>query len=218
MIYLIITTSINNRYETNTIEINEKNNRKERYLYAIKETLNVLPQEIMPIIVENNGKRDTYLDNFYIAVRGETPVKVLYTENNTQQFKSKGTNELLDIKEVIEKCNIQDNDIIIKLTGRYRALSPKFFKDVITNEHEYDAFVKFFGTCSLKFELYDCILGCYAMRAKYIKLWNHYSIDNYKSAEIAFAKYTRFSGARLKEIETLDVECCFAEDNRILNV
>jgi hypothetical protein len=56
------------------------------------------------------------------------------------------------------------------------------------------------------------------MRAKYIKLWNHYSIDNYKSAEIAFAKYTRFSGARLKEIETLDVECCFAEDNRILNV
>jgi hypothetical protein len=221
MIYLIITTSINNRYETNAIEINEKNNRKERYLYAIKETLNVLPQEITPIIVENNGKRETYLDNFYNginAVRGETPVKVLYTENNTQQFKSKGTNELLDIKEVIEKCDIKDDDLIIKLTGRYRVLSPKFFEDVIANQKDYDAFVKFFGTCSLKFELYDCILGFYAMRAKYIKLWNHYSIDNYKSAEIAFAKYTRFSGARLKEIETLDVECCFAEDNRILNV
>lgn len=210
MIYLIITTSIHNRYGSQNT-----NERKERYLYAISETLKLLPQEITPIIVENNGKRETYLDNFY---HGVNRVKVLYTENNKLSFKSKGTNELLDIKEVIEKCDIQDDDLIIKLTGRYKVLSPKFFKDVIVNQKDYDAFVKFFGTCSLKFELYDCILGFYAMRAKYIKLWNHYSIDNYKSAEIAFAKCTRFSGARLREVETLDVECCFAEDNRILNV
>jgi CMP-2-keto-3-deoxyoctulosonic acid synthetase len=205
MIYLIITTSINNRYGSQAV-----NERKERYLYAIKETLKQLPYEITPIIVENNGKRETYLDNI--------GVKVLYTENNKQPFKSKGVNELLDIKEVIEKCNIKDDDIVIKLTGRYRVLSPKFFKDVIENKNRYDAFVKFFGSCTLKFEIYDCILGCYAMRAKYIKLFNHYSIDNYKSAEIALARYVRLSGARLKEVETLDVECCFAEDNRILVV
>ena len=210
MIYLIITTSINNRYGAQQV-----NERKERYLYAIKETLKQLPQEITPIIVENNGKRGTYLDNFYHGIGN---VSVVYTENNKLPFKSKGANELLDIKEVIEKCNIKDDDIVIKLTGRYRALSPKFFKDVIENEDIYDAFVKFFGTCSLKFEEYDCILGYYAVRAKYIKLYNHYSIDNYKSAEIAFARYVRLSGARLKEIETLDVECCFAEDLRILDV
>jgi len=210
MIYLIITTSINNRHGSQNA-----NERKERYLYAINNTLKLLPQEITPIIVENNGKRETYLDNFY---HGVNAVKVLYTETNKQQFKSKGTNELLDIKEVIQKCNIKDDDMIIKLTGRYRALSPKFFKDIIANQNEYDIFVKFFGTCTLKFELYDCILGYYAMRTKYIKLINHYSIDNYKSAEIAFARYVRFSGARLKEVETLDIECCFAEDNRILNV
>ena len=210
MIYLIITTSINNRYGAQQV-----NERKERYLYAIKETLKQLPQEITPIIVENNGKRGTYLDNFYHGIGN---VSVVYTENNKLPFKSKGANELLDIKEVIEKCNIKDDDIVIKLTGRYRALSPKFFKDVIENEDIYDAFVKFFGTCSLKFEEYVCILGYYAVRAKYIKLYNHYSIDNYKSAEIAFARYVRLSGARLKEIETLDVECCFAEDLRILDV
>jgi len=34
--------------------------------------------------------------------------------------------------------------------------------------------------------------------------YNHLSIDNYKSAEIAFAKYVRFCGERLKEIENLD--------------
>jgi CMP-2-keto-3-deoxyoctulosonic acid synthetase len=205
MIYLIITTSINNRYGYQAV-----NERKERYLYAIRETLKQLPQEITPIIVENNGTRETYLDNI--------GVKVLYTENNKQPFKSKGANELLDIKEVIGKCNIEDDDIVIKLTGRYRVLSPKFFKDIIENENRYDAFVKFFGSCTLKFELYDCILGCYAMRAKYIKLFNHYSIDNYKSAEIALARYVRLSVSRLKEVETLDVECCFAEDNRILIV
>ena len=56
------------------------------------------------------------------------------------------------------------------------------------------------------------------MRAKYIKLFNHLTIENYKSAEIAFAKYARFCGARLKETEMLDVECSFAEDLRILIV
>ena len=210
MIYLIITTSINNRHGSQNT-----NERKERYLYAINNTLKLLPEQIIPIIVENNGKRETYLDNFYHGVKR---VQVVYTENNKLPFKSKGANELLDINEVINKCNIKDNDLVIKLTGRYRALSPKFFNDVIANEHEYDAFVKFFGTCSLKFEIYDCILGCYAMRTKYIKLFNHYSIDNYKSAEIAFARYIRLSGVRLKEIETLDIECCFAEDNRMLVV
>jgi hypothetical protein len=205
MIYLIITTSINNRHGSQNA-----NERKERYLYSINNTLKLLPYEITPIIVENNGKRETYLDNI--------GVKILYTENNKQQFKSKGANELLDIKEVIEKYNIKDDDMIIKLTGRYRALSPKFFNDVIANEHKYDAFVKFFGSCSLKFEEYDCILGCYAMRAKYIKLYNYYSIDNYKSAEIAFARYVKLSGIRLQEVQTLDIECCFAEDLRILDV
>ena len=70
----------------------------------------------------------------------------------------------------------------------------------------------------MKFEQYDCILGCYALRAKYIKLFNHFSIDNYKSAEIAFARYVRFCGANIKEIDNLDIECIFAEDLRKLVV
>ena len=79
-------------------------------------------------------KRETYLDNFY---HNQEHLKVFYTENNKQQFKSKGANELLDIKEVIEKCGMKDDDIIIKLTGRYRILSPQFFNDVIENENKY---------------------------------------------------------------------------------
>lgn len=210
MIYLIITTSINNRF--GAIDSEE---RKQRYLYAISETLKLLPLNIQPIIVENNGLRKTYLDNF---IYNNQQVNVLYTNNNKLNFKSKGTNELLDIKEVINRFKINDNDIIIKLTGRYMMQSPLFFDEIIKNEDKFDAFVKFFGTCSLKFEKYDCILGCYAIRAKYIKLLNHLTIDNYTSAEIAFAKYVRFCGAKVHEIEQLDIECCFGEDQRILYV
>jgi len=220
MIYLIITTSINNMYSANA----NGNERQSRYLYAISETLKYLPQQIKPIIVENNGKRKTYLDNFY-HYNGK--VNVIYTDNNQKRFKSKGTTELLDIKEVIEQNGIHDDDIIIKITGRYRALSSDFFNDIITNdtnettettETKYDAFVKFYNVCSLKFEDNDCVLGCYAIRAKYLKMFNPYSIENYQSAERGFARYIRLCGARLKEISELHVECCFSEDLRILNV
>jgi hypothetical protein len=210
MIYLIITTSINNRFGNK-----DATERKERYLYAISETLKMVPPSICPIIVENNSDRVTYLDNF---VHNGRPVKVLYTTNNSLPFKSKGTNEILDIKEVIHRTNINDDDIVIKLTGRYRLLSPLFLDDVIANCEAHDAFVKFFGTCSLKYEEYDCILGLYALKAKYYKLLNHLTIDNYPSAEIAFARYIRFCGAQFKEVKILDVECCFGEDRRLLIV
>lgn len=199
MIYLIITTSINNRYG-----FKDDNERKERYLYAISETLRIL--SLNTIIVENNGKRETYLDCF----RSDN-VDIYYTDNNKHKFKSKGVNEILDIKEVIDHYGIQDDDIIIKLTGRYRMLSSHFLNEI----SDFDAYVKFYGVCSSMFDTYDCILGCYAIRVKYIKLYNHLSIDNYKSAEIAFARYIRLCGARFKEIQHLDIECSFSDDLRI---
>ena len=123
MIYLIITTSINNKFSV--INSNEMcNERRDRYLYAISETLKQLPHEIKPIIVENNGKRETYLDNFYHHHRQH--VKVFYTENNTKQFKSKGTNELLDIKEVIDRYGIEDDDIIIYIPSQASRLNLSF--------------------------------------------------------------------------------------------
>ena len=145
-------------------------------------------------------------------------VPVLYTRNNSIAAKSKGVNEMLDIQAVLREYNIQDNDVVIKLTGRYRLLSPLFLEEIQKQENNYDAWVKFFGSCSLRFEKYDCILGSYAIRAKFLKLFHALSIDNYASAEIAFARYVRFSGARLNEMDKLDLECLFAEDNRRLEV
>ena len=211
MIYLLITTSILNKHG-----LQQQAERQRRYEYAITETLRHLPAEIQPILVENNGQRATYLDHFQHVGK---PVPVVYTDNNKfVQFKSKGVNEMLDIKEVIRRQGIESDDILIKLTGRYRITSPTFFEEVIAQQNDYDAFVKFFGTCSLQWERYDCILGCYAIRVRFLQLFQPLIIENCLSAEIAFARYVRFCGARLKEVSHMDLECQFAEDNRILVV
>jgi hypothetical protein len=211
MIYLILTASLS----TNRYHVSTPSQRNEEYVSAIRQTLSFLPEMIQPIIVENNGLRSTCLDQF---VHNNKPVQVIYTTNNVESTKSKGVNELLDLHEVVVRMGIQANDWIIKLTGRYRATSSFFFEEILQHEKEYDAFVKFYGACSLKFEQYDCILGCYAIRAFFLKSWNPYSIDLYSSAEVAFAKYIRLSGALIKEMETLEIQCHFSEDGRILNV
>ena len=76
MIYLIITTSINNKVGNNDHE-----HRKNRYIDCIKSSLKLIENDemIKPIIVENNGQRNTYLDDL--------DCDVLYTNNNALHFR-----------------------------------------------------------------------------------------------------------------------------------
>lgn len=66
--------------------------RKNRYINSIKSSLELISNDktIKPIIVENNGHRQTYLD--------ELNCDVVYTNNNDLNVQHKGVNELLDIK------------------------------------------------------------------------------------------------------------------------
>ena len=207
MIYLILTASLHAKRFT----VNSK--REGEYLSAITQTLSHLPNTVQPIIVENNGSRSTCLDQF---THHNKQVPVVDTDHNQLSFKSKGINELLDLHTVIDQLGIQADDVIIKLTGRYPATSSIFFEEVIKDQ--YDAFVKFYDVCRLKWDKNDCVLGCYAIRAFFLKGWNPYSIDNHASAEAAFAKYIQRCGAHIKEIETLGVRCHFSEDGRTLDV
>ena len=118
MIYIIITACIHNRFGLVDAE-----RRKNRYLTAIADTLQHIPSHMTPIIVENNGQRQTYLDHFQHAGK---PVLVVYTNNNELHYANKATIEMIDIKETIRRCNMKENDMIIKLTGRYRLMSPDF--------------------------------------------------------------------------------------------
>jgi hypothetical protein len=202
MIYLIITTCINSNYG-----LHDNAHRQNQYLTCIRKTLSVLPEGIKPIIVENNGKRETYLDALGIDV--------LYTENNAITQFHKGVNELNDIKSVINHYNIQDDDMVIKVTGRYSVNDPYFFNYVMEHQNEYDSFVKFFNVCTLTFMQYDCVLGLFAMRCKHLK---ELVFQNRElSPEIEFAVHARNCG-KVAEIQDLHITCCFANDFRVLDV
>lgn len=203
MIYLIITTSINNKIGIIT-ELT-KINRNNRYIECINQLLELikLDTDIKPIIVENNGLRNTYLNNFNCDV--------IYTNNNSYNFNHKGFNELLDIKDVIYKYNIQDDDIIIKITGRYKLLNIDFINIIKNNKK--DAYVKFFNVCTKQFMYNDCILGLYAIKCKYLKNFNYNELNNI-SPELEFAEYihSNIDKNNLMEIENLNLEYCLYND------
>ena len=206
MIYIIVTTSINNK-----IGVQNKIHRQLRYIECINNLIQLINNDskIKPIIVENNGVRQTYLDNL--------KCDIFYTNNNMINYKHKGGNELLDIKEVINQYNIKDEDIIIKLTGRYKLLNLNFINFVKKNINDYDAFVKFFNVCTLKYMFDDCVLGLFAIKCKYLK---EFKYNFLKSPEYEFADYIRknVDKNKLKEVHQFDLECCFADDLRKLVV
>lgn len=212
MIYLILTTSLSSQQASAHQEDREK-----RYQTAIQETLQWVPPTIQPLIVENNGERPTVLEHFQHAGK---IVPVYYTINNRKHYTHKGVNELLDLKAVIDTVGMSDKDIVIKLTGRYRMLSSRFLEQVMAEQHSYDAWIKFFGSCSLRYEYSDCILGCYGMRVSHLRWLSWSWMNMIASPEVAMAKYVRtaVSAERICEVTALEVECVFSEDGRVLVV
>jgi hypothetical protein len=209
MIYLIITTSLQNKFWANYPE-----RRVQEYKTGIAETLRHLPSSIQPIIVENNGKQKSFLEHFEHAGK---PVPVIYTNTNASN-ESKGYKELQDIQEAICEYGIQDEDMVIKITGRYYATSPRFFEEVIEEENNYDALMKMYDVVNRKEDEDQVVLGFYAMRARYLLSWVPRSIDVYPSAEIAFARYNLRSVSRVKQVPTLDLFCVFADSGATLSL
>ena len=209
MIYLIITAStVINRHTIETYE-----SRKNNYINSITRTLNHCDRaKIRPIIVENNKteNQDKYLSNF-------NDVDVFYTDNNLKlkDVVHKGWIELYDIKDVINHYDIKDDDIVIKITGRYFLNGPVFLNYVYDNQNNYDAFIKFWNVCANEFQETDCALGMIAMRCKLFKEFN-YDVEML-SPECDLARYIRNlqkeGKIRLAEIRLLDLVCLFAQSS-----
>lgn len=159
MIYFIVTTSI----------INQKFFiRKRQYITAIYrlkqiiEELNIENYKI--IIVENNGTRHTFLN----ALKCE----IYYTKNNLLRTNNKGYKELKDILDCINHFNINDNDFIVKMTGRYILNNSSEFMNIIKNIHntKYDCVIKY-GSFNkpVNYKMEDCITGLIGMSCLYVK-------------------------------------------------
>ncbi len=99
-------------------------------------------------------KGPTFLDNY--------SRHVCYSNVNNAKLRNKGVNEARSMMVALRQFNFDDNDIIVKLTGRHAFTSDAFFK-TIQNNPEVDAFV-----------LYSDQYGniptiCFALRCNYFK-------------------------------------------------
>ena len=158
MIYFIITTSIFNNCSI----------RKDQYIKGINKVKQITKDLIFKnykiIVVENNGKRDTFLDML--------DCEVYYTENNFKQTGNKGLKELHDILDCIDKYNINDSDFIVKMTGRYILDDNSEFINIIKNIHNtnYDCVIKYGPYLNpVNYKMDDCITGLIGMSCLYIK-------------------------------------------------
>ena len=63
----------------------------------------------------------------------------------------------------------------------------------------------------------DCVLGLFAIKCKYLKEFRYAFL---RSPECEFADYVRknIDKNKLIEVEQLYLECCFADDLRLLTV
>lgn len=173
MIYIIITTCLT----LNNFEL-----RKQHYMNGIYRLLKRCENKNYKIIiVEGNGERHTFLNDFGIDV--------LYTRNNLNcVYTNTGNKEMKDVHEVISTYNIQDDDFIIKITGRYFIDDICPFFDALEN-CKYDCIIRY-GSYADQYspiKINDCICGLIGMTGKYMKMVE-VPKDNTVSLETTFAE------------------------------
>ncbi len=156
MIYFIVTTSLI-EYNFDKRKIQYKN-----CINKLKQLTKNIPNHKI-IIIENNGKRPTFLDEFNL--------EVFYTNNNTLNTNNKGIKELQDILDCIENYNIKRKDFIVKITGRYLLDNDSQFINIIKSMDRKKTY------CVIKYGSYqnpsdipvqDCISGLIGMKVKYL--------------------------------------------------
>ncbi len=184
--------------------------REQIYVDCIRDTMKKISHlPLKAYVVENNGKRATALD----TIEG---VEVLYTNTNnleslkepTKAFASsgKGQKEMLDVLFVGDHFGFEDNDLIIKLTGRYTLASSSFF-DQILSAPNFDVYMKFWDVCRRVWDPLDCVMGLYACRYNILTDFDYLSFGNHYSTEKVLAEYFRSNvpAHKIYEVETLDM-------------
>jgi hypothetical protein len=196
-IWLIITACVHNRHGENNPE-----KREREYVESIRQSLTVVPKDVRTIIVENSCDGSSYLDQFGT---------VLYTRNGSLEVPSKAVLEFKDIQDAIKHFSIPDDDVIVKLTGRYPLESGAIFESIYKGARLFSAWVKFFNVCTQQFNDHDCILGCYAICVKDLMKLDPYTIGGtYYSMEVDFALFLhRTLRTRIRKLEDVGVRYRF---------
>ena len=197
MIYFIVTTSLINKdfLKRKMQYVDGINKLKQRIHY-----LNI--QDYKIIIIENNGIRNTFLDT--------SGCEIYYTRNNFLLTNNKGYKELKDIRDCIHKFNINDNDFIVKMTGRYILNDDSEFMNIIKNIHntKYDCVIKygpFYKPVDYKMD--DCITGLIGMSCAYVKQIE--PPKEHESVEWKWAKVAqKIDNSKIYLVNSLGINIC----------
>ena len=164
MIYVLITTSLIDK---------NFNNRKQQYLLGISNTIMYFREVFKKnkidykfIIIENNNKIDSFLNDF------KQYSDIFYTNNNNLiNNPNKGIKEIIDIHDCIKHYNINDEDFIIKVTGRYILQENSEFIKIFNNYNENIHCIVRYGSFFNKddYNINDCVTGLIGLKCKYVK-------------------------------------------------
>ena len=196
MLYFIVTTSL----------FNECHKRKLQYINAInklKQVINKLSIENYKIIiVENNDNKNTFLDTLECTT--------FYTNNNSLKTINRGRKELQDILDCIDKFNINDNDFIVKMTGRYILDDDSEFMNVIKDidKTKYDCVIKYGPYMKpVNYKMQDCITGLIGTTCGYIKKIE--KPEDYVALEWNWAKVTYLmEDENIYKVDKLGINIC----------
>lgn len=197
MIYILITTSL----ILNDFEI-----RQMQYTTGINYVKKYFNNNCKIIIIENNGKRNTFLNDF--------DVDVFYTDNNNYTI-NKGATELNDINDCINYYKINDDDFIVKITGRYLLNENSNFVNHL-NVDKYDCLIQYGSFLNPQTnKMNDCITGLIGMKCRYIKQIE-YPLE-YECVEWNWAKVTfNIQDDKICILDGLGIYICPGSNNYFL--
>lgn len=171
MIYFLVTCSLVDKHPTPWIIKLPESYRIKEYAIGIESILKLsatVPNSRV-ILIENNGPRHTFLSLYPKHTKG---CELFYTQNNSLETINKGIKELKDIKDCIDHYKIQDDDFIVKLSGRYQVLENSPFLEILkTLPNHVDCMLRYgsFNGIASPVKMKDCITGLIGMRCKFVK-------------------------------------------------
>jgi len=107
--------------------------RRLEYIESFDTISNFFTSEDIKILECYSQKTKSFLDDFICE-------DIFFSETN-REIRNLGVKEALAIKAFIDQTDLDDNEIIVKLTGRYKLTSNYIIEEIYKNP-EIDAFVR----------------------------------------------------------------------------
>ena len=197
---------------TTCLKEENKELREQQYRKGIESLLHIVKKYSLNTklcIVENNvntlGK--TFLDDFGIPV--------LYTQSNLIENVSIGYKELHDVKTCLDTLKIDDEEFVVKFTGRYLLHANSGFFESLINSLDAGALIRYgpyyYPPAKIQYE--DCVTGLIGMKAKYIRQIP--LPDSFEPVEHFWARTSLLIKEKVILVENLGLTCMPSGDENV---